>query len=111
MLDIDVNETEIMIPEDALPSGRLWGDQRPSSTEAFASKNTPDTVSIEMRQEVRHHKGQVIEREVRAFPQGTHYSPLLVRRLPGEVMWAHEMVVTVGGPRLRHLRTVSALTP
>jgi hypothetical protein len=68
--------------------------------ETEKSANTPDTVSIEMRQEVRHHKGQVIEREVRAFPQGTNYSPLLVRRLPGEVMWASRMVVTIGDPTL-----------
>src|SRR5579859_7448989 len=95
MLDIDVNEAEIIIPEDALASGRLRGNRRPSPTETFASENAPDAVTVEMWQEVRHYKGQVVERKVCALSHGADHSSLLLRRPPGEVMRASGVVLTV----------------
>jgi hypothetical protein len=37
--------------------------------QAFTSENAPDAVAAEVRQEMRHHEGQVVESEVRALPQ------------------------------------------
>ena len=100
MLDIDVNKTEIIILEDTLASGRLRGDWRSSPTEAFASKNSPDAVAVKMRQEVRHHEGQVVEGKVRALPQGADHSPLFVRGLPRKVMGAGRAVLARVGSSL-----------
>ena len=71
------------------------GNRRPSPTETFASKNAPDAVTVEMWQEVCHHKGQVVERKVRALSQGADHSSLLLRRPPWEVMRASGVILTV----------------
>jgi hypothetical protein len=111
MFDIDVDETATIISKDSLPSGRLGEDERRPPTEAFASENTSDAVTVEMRHEVRHDKGQVDEREVRALPQNADHNPLLVRRLPGRVTRASGMVLTLGGTTLAPFADVLGADP
>lgn len=83
MLHVDMDVAKVIIPERAITPGRvklfLW---RPA-VETCVLQERPDTVSVEVRQEVVHRKGQVIEPEFGRSPQVTDDRALFLRRLLG----------------------------
>jgi hypothetical protein len=61
MLDVHVHEAEIIILERAaLPFALLRRRQAP---QALSLEDAVDRIPVEMRQEVRDHEGQIVERE------------------------------------------------
>ena len=68
VLDVDVDETEVVIAERALALGGLLGEGPLSTIEALGFENAPDAVAVEVRQEVADNEGEVVEREVGGAP-------------------------------------------
>jgi hypothetical protein len=64
-----------------------------------------------VRQEVGDHEGEVVEREAGGAAQLADHGALLLAAFQGSLRGRLEAVPAVLGPRLRHLRTVSVLTP
>jgi hypothetical protein len=61
MLDVQVHEAEVIILERAALPFALPG--RRQVPEAFRLEDAVDRIPVEMRQEVRDHEGQIVERE------------------------------------------------
>ena len=111
VLGVDVHEAEVVVAEAALASP--WpprGGRRPAA-QPLGVEDAPDAVAVEVRQEVADHEGVVVEGEAGGAAKGADHGALLVRGLPGQPMRPGGAVQAVPGPRLRHLRTVSVLTP
>lgn len=121
MFDVDVDKAKVVVAESALALGGPIGDGLWPAIQAFGLENAPDAVAIEMRQEVADDEGEVVEREVGGASKGADDGALSLRR-PGQCprpsvafqgRWCGraERSRQSAAPRLRHLRTVSALTP
>src|SRR4051795_5902420 len=61
---------------------------RREAAQALGFQDAVDRVSIEMRQKVGHHEGQVIERKAGRTPQGADNGPLFFCCFPGQLMRA-----------------------
>src|SRR4051794_5073651 len=95
MFDVDVDKAEVVIFEAALTAfGSIWG--RPwSPTKPFGPKNTPDAVTIEMRQKMCDHEGQVIQSEVSGLTQSADHRAFLFCGLPRWVVRSGGMIEAV----------------
>ena len=87
-------------------SGGRW-----LAAQARGLEDAVNVVAVEVRQEVADHEGDVIQREAGVATQCADHGALLLARLPGQLVRAAGAVPALGRPRLRHLRTVSVLTP
>jgi hypothetical protein len=109
VLDVHVHEAKVIILERAAPALSLL--RRRQTAEPLSLEDAVDRIPVEMRQEVRDHEGEIIERKAGGLAQGTDNRPLLVvafqGSLCGRLLWSWQS----WAPRLRHLRMVSVLTP
>src|SRR4051812_48870024 len=76
---------------------------RREAAQALGFQDAVDRVSIEMRQKVGHHEGQVIERKAGRTPQGADNGPLFFCCFPGQLMRAARAVLAVSCPALAPL--------
>ena len=109
VLHVQVHETDLVLLELARRLLGL-GRDRPAA-QARGLEDAVDVVAAEVRQEVPNHEGEIVEREAGRPAQGAHHRPLLLARLPRQLCGRAERSRQSPGPRLRHLRTVSVLTP
>jgi hypothetical protein len=76
MFDVEVHEAEIVVLEAAaLPLGAVGCGQAP---QALGLEDAVDRIAVEMRQEMAHHEGQIIERKAGGAPQRTDNRPLFL---------------------------------
>jgi hypothetical protein len=86
VLHVDVHEAEIIVLEGAAAASRsALGRQ---SAQPFGPEDARDAVAVEMRQEVAHHEGEIIEGKTRGPTQGADNRPLLVGGFPRQLVWA-----------------------
>jgi hypothetical protein len=95
VLDVDVDEAEIIVPEDALASDGPLGSGRAPAAQPLSFENAPDAVAVQMRQEVGHYEGEVIEGEVGGPAQGADDGALFLGSLPGQLMGPGRVVEAV----------------
>ena len=95
MLDVDVHEAEVIVLEAALAFGGLRRCWLGAAVQPFGLEDAPDAVAIEMWQEMRHDKRQVIEREVGDPAQRADNGALLLRCLPGQLVRPRRVVQAV----------------
>ena len=84
VLDVDMDEAEVVVSERALAFGGAFGEGLWPAVQPFDLEDAPDAVAVEVRQEVAHDEGQIIEREVGGAPEGIDDGALLLGRLPGQ---------------------------
>jgi hypothetical protein len=95
VLDVDVDEAEIIVPEGALaPDGPL-GRGRAPAAQALSPEDAPDAVAVQMRQEVGHYEGEVIEGEFGGPAQRADDDALLLGGLPGQGLGPGRVVEAV----------------
>jgi SRSO17 transposase len=95
VLDVDVHEAEVVVPELALaPLRPLRGRWGPTA-QPLGPEDAPDAVAVEVGQEVGDHEGQVVEGEVGGPAQRADYRTLLFRGLPGQLVRPGRMVEAV----------------
>ena len=111
VFDVDMDEAEVVVAEGALALGGTARHWPWPTVQAVRLENAPDVVATEVQQEVADDEGQVVEREVSAAPQGTDDGAFLPVAFQGSRCGRAERSRQSAAPRLRHLRTVSALTP
>ena len=70
-----------------------------------------DAVAVEVGQNVAQREGEVVECEAGHAAQVANDGALFVRGPPPQVRGTRGVVLAILGPRLRHLRMVSVLTP
>ena len=110
VLDVHVHEAELVLLERAALALALL--RRRQAAQALGLEDAVDGIAVEMRQEVRDHEGEVVEREAGGAAQGADDGALLLA-------WPSRAACAAGwngpgspaAPRLRHLRMVSVLTP
>src|SRR3954454_14479273 len=101
VLHVHVDEAEHVLPELARrPLGR--GRGRPAA-QPLGLQDAVDVVAAEVREEVAHHEGEVVEREAGRAAQGAHHRPLLLARLPRQLVRAAGAVPAVGRAALAPL--------
>src|SRR5512134_2808066 len=103
MLDVDVDEAEVVVPEGALAPNRPGGNRQPPAVQAFCLEDAPDAVAVEMGQEVADDKGEGVECKVGALPQGADHRALFLRGLPGQTVRTGRVVKAVLRPALAPL--------
>jgi hypothetical protein len=82
MLNVNVQEAEVILLERAAPAlrpARQW-----QAPQALGIEDAVDRIPVEMRQEMAHHEGQVIERKAGGAAQDTDDGALLVCGFPGQ---------------------------
>jgi len=109
LLDVDVHEAEVVVTEGAVALGEFAGGGLWPAVQVLCLEDALDAVAVEVRQEVADDEGEVVEREVSGASQGADDGALLFGCLPVQLMGAGGAVEEPAAPRLRHLRTVSAL--
>ena len=97
VLDVDVCEAEFVVVEGALSLGGTVGIRLGAAVQALGLQKAKYVVTIEMRQEVTHHEGEVIEWKVGGALQFAHHGELLLDSLPRQAMWTCGAVKAVGG--------------
>jgi hypothetical protein len=101
MFDVEVHEAEIILLEGAsLPFSLLRRWQPP---QAFGLEDAIDGIAVEMRQEMRDHEGEVIERKAGGAAQRTDDRPLFLGGFPGQRVRPAGAVLAVCGPALAPL--------
>src|SRR4051812_3326638 len=96
-----MHEAEIVVLEGPVRlAGAAWPRQ---AAQALGFQDAVDRVTVQMRQEVRDHKGEVIQGKARRTPQGADNSPLLLSCFPGQLVRAAGVVLAVGRPALTPL--------
>ena len=63
-------EAELVVAEGTLAFGGPLGEGLRPAVQAFGLEDAPDAVAVEVRQEVAHDEGKIIEWEVGAAPEG-----------------------------------------
>ena len=92
-LHIQVHKADLVLLEGAVRfAGAISGRQ---AVEAFGLEDAVDRIAVQMRQEVRDDKGEVIEGEAGGAPQGADDGPFLLARLPGQLVRSGRAVLTV----------------
>jgi hypothetical protein len=81
-------------------AGALSGRE---AIEALGLEDAVDRVTVQMRQKVADHKGEVIQRKAGGPPQRAHKGPLLLGGFPGQLVRAARVVLAVGCPALAPL--------
>ncbi len=95
VLDVDVDEAEVIVTEAALAfSGPVCGSFWPA-VQALGLEDVPDTVTVEVRQEMADDEGEVVEREVGGTPQAADDGALLLSGLPRQLVRASGTVEAV----------------
>ncbi|GBR09767.1 hypothetical protein AA21952_2922 [Acetobacter oeni LMG 21952] len=84
MFHIDMDIAGIVIPELSLSTHwpGLWS--RRQSVQSSIFQNTPDIVPFQMRQEMPHDEGQIIQAKTGRTPKLTDNGALFLRGFPGE---------------------------
>jgi hypothetical protein len=101
MLDAEVHEAEVLVLEAAaLPFGLVGWRQAP---QALGLEDAVDRIAVQIRQEVAHHEGQVIERKAGGAAQDTDDGALLVCGFPGQRVRPAGAVLAILRSRLRYL--------
>ena len=78
-----MNEGEVVVLERAaLPLALV---SRWQAVQPFGLEDAVDGIAVQVRQEVRHHKGEVIEGKASGLPQGADNGPLLVVAFQGSL--------------------------
>jgi hypothetical protein len=110
VLDVDVEEAEVVLLERAALPPTLVS--RRQAVQALGLENAVDGIAVEVRQEVRDHEGEVIEGKARGLARRAQ---TMARSssvaFQGSLCGRAERSWQSAGPRLRHLRMVSVLTP
>ena len=78
-----MHEAKIVLLEAAVRSAGAIN--RREAAQALGFQDAVDRVSIEMREKVDHHEGQVIERKAGRTPQGADNGPLFFCCFPGSL--------------------------
>jgi hypothetical protein len=73
------------------------------AVETPSFQDAVDGVSVQVREEVRHHEGEVVEREACCPAQGANDRPFLLAGLPGQLMGPRGAVLAVGRASLAPL--------
>ena len=73
------------------------------AAQALGFQDAIDRVTVQMRQKVADHKGEVIQRKARRTPQGADNGALLFGGFPGQLVRAAGVVLTVGRTALTPL--------
>jgi hypothetical protein len=68
---------------------------RRETAQTLGFQNAVDRVTVQVGQEVRDHKGEIIERKAGGPPQRARNGPLFVRGLPGQLVRPAGAVLTV----------------
>src|SRR3954463_15130420 len=76
---------------------------RREAAQALGFQDAVDRVSIEVRQKVGHHEGEVIQRKARRTSQSADDGPLLLTCFPGQLVRAAGVVLAVGRTALAPL--------
>jgi hypothetical protein len=95
VLDVDVDEAEVIVFEGALALCGPLRHRLGAAVQPFGLEDTPDAVAVEVRQEVAHDKGQVIEGEVSGPAQGADHGAFLFGGLPGQRVGLGGMIEAV----------------
>ena len=82
-----------------------------AAVQALGLEDAPDTVAIEVRQEVADNKGQIIEGKVGGAAHSAEMARSSSVAFHGSRWGLAEWSRQSSAPRLRHLRMVSVLTP
>ena len=83
VLDVDMDEAEVLVLELTLaPFGPVRGRRSPPA-QPLGAEDAPDTVTVEVRQEMADHEGEVVEGEVGRLAQGADHGTLFICGLPG----------------------------
>src|SRR2546423_11616856 len=98
-----MHEAEVIVLEGALAFGGLCRCWLGPAVEALGLEDAPDAVAIEMRQEMRNDKRQVIEREVGDPTQRADNGALRLGCLPGQLVRPRRLVQAVCRPPLAPL--------
>jgi hypothetical protein len=93
VLDVDVDEAEVVVLERALALGGPLSDRLGPAVQV---EDAPDTVAIEVRQEMAHNEGQIIEGEVGRPAHSTDDGPLLIGGFPREPVRLGGVVQAIG---------------
>src|SRR3954465_14010789 len=88
-------KAEVIVLEAALAFGGLRRCWLGGAIEAFGLEDAPDSVAVEMRQEMGDDKRQVIEGEVAHPTQRADNGPLRLGCLPGQLVRPRRMVQAV----------------
>src|SRR5215218_8948332 len=101
VLHVHMHEAEIVVLEGPVRlAGAACGRQ---TAQALGFQDAVDRVSIEMRQKVGDHEGEVIQRKARRTTQGADDGPLLLGGFPGQLVRPAGVVLTVGRAALAPL--------
>ena len=101
VLDVHVHEAEVIRLEAAVRSAGAI--RRRQAAQARGFQDAVDRVTVEMRQEVADHKGEVIQRKAGCATQRTDNGALFIRCFPGQLVRAAGAILTVGRPALAPL--------
>jgi hypothetical protein len=82
MLHIDVDKTQVVIVEFPVATRGNSSLPRWSAVKPGVLQNAPDAVTVKMRQEVLHHKSEVIEAELGGAAEMADDGPFFLGRLP-----------------------------
>jgi hypothetical protein len=84
VLDVDVDEAEVVVPELALAALRPVGRRRWPSAQPLGAQDAPDAVAVEVWEEVGDDEGEVVEGEVGGPTQGADNGSFLLGCPPGK---------------------------
>ena len=101
VLQVQVDEAELVLLE--LAGGALGPGRGGSPAQARGLEGAVGVVAAEVRQEVAHHEGEVVEREAGRAPRRAHDRPFLPARLPGQLVRATGPVPALRRPPLAPL--------
>ena len=93
VLDVHVHEAEVIVLERAALALALL--RRRQAAQPFSLEDAVDRIAVEMRQEVRDHEGEVIERKAGGLAQGTDDRPLFLCGFPGQLVRPAGVVLAV----------------
>jgi len=98
VLHVDVDEANLVVPESSLWLAGLLGGRQ--AVQAFGLEDAVDGVPVEVRQEVAHHEGEVVEREACGAAQRAHDGAFLIASFPRQLLRPGRAVLAVGGTAL-----------
>src|SRR5689334_9009219 len=90
-----MHEAEVIVLEGAFAFGGLRRCRFRPAVQSLGLEDAPDAVAVEMRQEMGDDKRHVIAGEVGDPAQHADNSALLLRCLPGQLMWPRRVVQAV----------------
>jgi hypothetical protein len=101
VLHVEMHKADLVLLEDAMRfAGAISGRQ---AVETLGLEDAVDRISVQVRQEVGDHKGEVVQREACRAAKRTDDGPFLLARLPGQRVRASRAILAVGGAALAPL--------